>query len=188
MKYLVESVDEKKKIYVSMERSLTHQSVWNGAPFDVFTSEDGENWTKEVARILYQGRCLMLGNRITRTLGSVTKGKRGKALVQSGSAGEVARLRNLICKPIRPVEPKVTAASLGLGDLKSPMTGKILNVLVENGQSVKEGDVLLVIEAMKMENKILAEGTGLVDDIQVSKGAMVNTDDTLLTLKAEKSS
>ena len=55
------------------------------------------------------------------------------------------------------------------------MPGTILSVNVQNGQSVKSGDVLMVLEAMKMENEILAPCDGTVSAVSVQKGATVET-------------
>ena len=61
----------------------------------------------------------------------------------------------------------------------SPMPGTILSVNVTPGQAVKTGDVLLILEAMKMENDIVAPCDGTVKQLLVSKGSTVNTDDIL---------
>lgn len=65
------------------------------------------------------------------------------------------------------------AASNKLGDLKSPMPGMVLKVLVNEGDEVKKGDSLLVLEAMKMENMLKAQGNGLVKSIKVQPGNAV---------------
>ena len=59
--------------------------------------------------------------------------------------------------------------------VKSPMPGNILRIEVSQGQQVKEGDVLMVLEAMKMENEIVATKSGTIAQIAVSKGAVVET-------------
>ena len=71
-----------------------------------------------------------------------------------------------------PAAPAVT----GAGDaVNAPMPGTILKVNVQNGQAVKEGDVLVVLEAMKMENEILAPKNGTITQVLVSKGSTVDT-------------
>ncbi len=64
----------------------------------------------------------------------------------------------------------------------SPMPGTILSVSASVGQSVKAGDVIMVLEAMKMENDIVAPADGVIKQILVSKGSTVNTDDVLAVL------
>lgn len=67
--------------------------------------------------------------------------------------------------------------------IKAPLPGNILNVNVSVGQSIKSGDVLMILEAMKMENEILAPRDGVVATVAVSQGATVGTGDILVTLK-----
>ena len=68
--------------------------------------------------------------------------------------------------------PVVSASDL---KINSPMPGTILNVNVSNGAPVKKGDVLFILEAMKMENEILSPKDGLVTSVHVSKGASVDS-------------
>ncbi len=74
-------------------------------------------------------------------------------------------------------------AVTGAGEpINAPMPGNILKVNVTAGQAVKEGDVLVVLEAMKMENEILAPKNGTVTQVVVSKGATVDTGAPLVVL------
>ncbi len=66
--------------------------------------------------------------------------------------------------------------------VKAPMPGSILAVKASVGQAVKTGDVLVVLEAMKMENDITAPCDGTVKEIVVTKGTTVNTDDVLVVI------
>jgi biotin carboxyl carrier protein len=63
------------------------------------------------------------------------------------------------------------------------MPGTVLDVRVSPGQAVKSGDILIILEAMKMENEIMAPSDGTVDTVPVVKGASVNSGDVLVTLK-----
>ena len=67
--------------------------------------------------------------------------------------------------------------------VKAPLPGTVLDIRVSAGQSVKSGDIMLVLEAMKMENEILAPRDGVVAGVSAVKGASVNTGDILVTLK-----
>ena len=68
-------------------------------------------------------------------------------------------------------------------EIYSPMPGIITKLNVSEGQKVNKGEVLLVLEAMKMENEIMSPRAGVVDTVQVVKGASVNTGDIMLSLK-----
>ena len=66
--------------------------------------------------------------------------------------------------------------------IKSPMPGNIRKILVSQGQQVKEGETLIILEAMKMENEIVATRAGSVAQIAVSKGQVVETDTPLVVI------
>ena len=84
-----------------------------------------------------------------------------------------------VAAPAAPAAAAVTAAG---ETVKAPMPGNILKVNVSAGQAVKEGDVLLVLEAMKMENEIMAPKAGTVAQVLVQKGSTVNTDAPLVVI------
>ena len=65
----------------------------------------------------------------------------------------------------------------------APMPGNIISVNIKEGDSVKKGDVLFILEAMKMENEVMAHRDGKVAEVKVSKGAAVNTDDILAVIQ-----
>lgn len=80
--------------------------------------------------------------------------------------------------------PKAAAAPVPAGaqSVTAPMPGKILSVNVKAGDSVKRGDVLLILEAMKMQNEIMAPADGKVSDIRVSVGQTVATGEAMVVL------
>ncbi|MBQ9250660.1 MAG: biotin/lipoyl-binding protein [Oscillospiraceae bacterium] len=78
--------------------------------------------------------------------------------------------------------PAPAAQSVVGTPVTSPLPGNILSIPVVMGQAVKAGDVLVIIEAMKMENEVAAPCDGVVKQISVSKGAVVATGDTLLVI------
>lgn len=83
-----------------------------------------------------------------------------------------------------PVQASAPAAAgpAAAGSIKAPMPGTVLGVKVSNGQAVRRGDVLLILEAMKMENEICAPGDGTVTQIRVQAGTTVNTGDPMIDL------
>jgi biotin carboxyl carrier protein len=81
------------------------------------------------------------------------------------------------------VAPQQTAPSPGAVSVKSPMPGTVMSFKVSVGQMVKRGDVLLILEAMKMENEIVAPQAGKVAALRVSVSASVNTGDPLVDLE-----
>ena len=80
--------------------------------------------------------------------------------------------------------PSKAAPAGGAGSIKvsSPMPGKILAVKANVGDSVKKGQVILILEAMKMENEVVAPEDGTIASIDVTVGASVESGDTLATL------
>ena len=82
-----------------------------------------------------------------------------------------------------PAAAPAAAAVTGAGEpVNAPMPGTILKVNVANGQAVKEGDVLCILEAMKMENEIMAPKSGTITQVVVSKGAKVDTGAPLVVI------
>ncbi|ERM93349.1 DUF2118 domain-containing protein [Caldanaerobacter subterraneus] len=86
---------------------------------------------------------------------------------------------------VKEVPKQEEKVSTGKGSkvVSAPMPGTILDVKVREGDRVKRGDVLLILEAMKMENEIMAPEDGIVASVNVSKGASVNTGDVLVTME-----
>ena len=80
------------------------------------------------------------------------------------------------------VAPAASAAPADGTQVNAPMPGNIIDVKVSVGDSVSEGDILLILEAMKMENEILAPVSGKVAGVQVAKGAAVNSGDVLVVI------
>ena len=80
-------------------------------------------------------------------------------------------------------EPSAPPAAPANGEkIESPMPGNILSVNVANGQAVKKGDVLMILEAMKMENEIIAPCDGTVASLSVAAGATVESGSLLCVI------
>jgi biotin carboxyl carrier protein len=84
--------------------------------------------------------------------------------------------------PTTPVAPASSANAVGSVKVNSPMPGKILAAKASAGQAVKKGDVVLILEAMKMENEIVAPQDGTVASINVTSGQSVEAGTLLFTL------
>ena len=82
-----------------------------------------------------------------------------------------------------PAPTPAAAAPAGGTTVESPMPGNIWKVLVKEGQQVKEGETLIILEAMKMENEIPAPCDGVVASLHVAEGAAVNGGDILVSIK-----
>ncbi|MDR9769892.1 biotin/lipoyl-containing protein [Acetomicrobium sp.] len=81
-----------------------------------------------------------------------------------------------------PTVPTAPAPPSGGATISAPMPGKILKVLVQPGMQIKKGQNMLILEAMKMENEILAPSDGVVRDVKVKEGDNVNTGDPMVII------
>ena len=81
-----------------------------------------------------------------------------------------------------PAAPAAPAVAVNGEVVPAPLPGAVVAVKVAAGESVKKGQVLVVIEAMKMENEVMAPRDGVVAQVIASKGASVNSGDPLVTL------
>ncbi|HEX5032882.1 MAG TPA: biotin/lipoyl-containing protein [bacterium] len=77
---------------------------------------------------------------------------------------------------------RAAKAGAQAGDLSSPMPGKVIQVLVREGEAVKKGDLLMVLEAMKMEHKVLAPRDGVLGKIHFQAGERVGQDVALMEI------
>jgi len=86
------------------------------------------------------------------------------------------------------VRQQISAESdiAGIQTIRAPIPGEVKKVLVKTGDIVKEGDILLVIEAMKMENSIVSSVTGTVKDIFVREGEVVKLNQALVSLEVKR--
>jgi glutaconyl-CoA/methylmalonyl-CoA decarboxylase subunit gamma len=85
-------------------------------------------------------------------------------------------------QPAAPSAPPAQPTPVGSEVIAAPMPGKVVSIKVKAGQEVREGDLILVLEAMKMENDIFCGRTGRVLEIKVVEGAYVDTGDALVVI------
>lgn len=86
-------------------------------------------------------------------------------------------------QPVAAPQPAAPAASGGAGNVVSPMPGTVLDVKVKEGDAVSVGQVVIILEAMKMETEIVSEVAGSVAAVRVKKGDAVDTDTVLVEVK-----
>ena len=90
--------------------------------------------------------------------------------------------KKLVKSTSNPVPTKATIAAMAGEEVAAPMPGKVLQLKVSEGDSVKDGDTLLILEAMKMENEIIANVSGNIKKINVAANDMVDTGDVLMVI------
>ena len=78
--------------------------------------------------------------------------------------------------------PAAKPVAAGSATISAPMPGKVLEVKVKAGDAVKSGDVLMILEAMKMQNEIMAPADGTISDVRVSAGQTVGTGDVMIVM------
>jgi len=78
--------------------------------------------------------------------------------------------------------PAAAAPATGGTEVKAPLSGSVIDVLVSVGQTINDGDPVMLIEAMKMETEICANASGTVQSIAVKKGDSIQSDQSLMTI------
>ncbi|ECO1159707.1 biotin/lipoyl-binding protein, partial [Salmonella enterica subsp. enterica serovar Heidelberg] len=106
----------------------------------------------------------------------------GKAfVVKVSDGGDISQLATASSAPVQTAAPAAAPAGAGT-PVSAPLAGNIWKVVATEGQTVAEGDVLLILEAMKMETEIRAAQAGTVRGIAVKAGDAVAVGDTLMQL------
>lgn len=103
--------------------------------------------------------------------------EKGEAVIQAEYEAALPQSAPAVAETSAPAQTVAAAApqSAGANSVTAPMPGTINAVKVTSGQQVKKGDVLFILEAMKMENEIYADKDGKVGQVFVQNGASVNT-------------
>jgi len=128
---------------------------------------DGQSYTVEVEELVEKP-----GGNTAGILDKVNAGPAVEEKEASPAFKPAEKEQGEVAKPV--IEGGVTE--------KAPMPGSVLEVKVKEGDKVEEGEVLLVLEAMKMENEIIASQGGTVTKVMVKKGDTVNSEDPLVAL------
>lgn len=110
-------------------------------------------------------------------------GKAYDVAVEEVSGGSAPAAAPVAAAPAAPAAAPAPAPAAGGTAVKAPMPGTILDVKASAGDTVAEGQVLMVLEAMKMENDIVAPKAGTVASVNVKKGDSVNRDDLLASIQ-----
>lgn len=100
----------------------------------------------------------------------------------AGSVPATAPQAPVAAAPAQKAAAPAATGAAGSVKVAAPMPGKILAIKANNGQAVKKGEVIMILEAMKMENEITAPEDGTVASINVGVGDSVESGDTLATL------
>lgn len=103
---------------------------------------------------------------------------------EGGSGASNTAPKKNVAKPAapKPAAPAAPTGAQGAVKVNAPMPGKILSVKVQAGNTVKKGDIIMILEAMKMENEIPAPQDGTIASINVNAGSSVEAGDVLATL------
>lgn len=169
--------DKETKMKIKIQKSKNSESfiieippfvqlshVAPGENFPIFIHHDHQKIEKIQACFLAERSSLLIGHRVIKI--------KSDMFLKNHLSFEVIR-------DVLPIKKQTKSRS---GEVFSPMTGKIVSIFVQNGMSVKESDVLLVIEAMKMENPILAQCDGVVTKLLAEKGKTIAVGDPLFTI------
>jgi biotin carboxyl carrier protein len=108
--------------------------------------------------------------------------QRNQYTVMVGGSRYVVKVQDERARRLAQADRSVRAPAGELA-IKPPIPGMVVRVLVTSGQTVAEGDALVILEAMKMENELRAPRAGVVGDVRVEAGSQVNMGQVLLTLK-----
>ena len=184
MKISVQKNSESKVYQVEIPATVDLNYLSNGELFPVYLLDQKGGSKKVNACLLADRRSFLIENKIVRFNAAFVIKKNEVYRLGIECNGLVTQ-NHVKANIIRPVKPRLTSANLGGCEIKSPMTGKIISILVKNNTKIKEGETLVVIEAMKMENRIVAECDGLITNIKVNPGVSVAAGDLLLSITPE---
>jgi biotin carboxyl carrier protein len=124
----------------------------------------------------------MIGGLTMRKFQVTVNGNTYEVEVEELQGGQSVATTPVVAAPVA-AAPKVSSSAAGSTKVEAPMQGKIVGVKVSEGQSVKEGDVIAILEAMKMENEVVAPKAGTVASVNIATGQTVEAGDLIASLK-----
>lgn len=181
MKIHVQKAKGKEEFIINVPASIDFMHLSKGEFFSLYIQNSLGEIIEEKCTFLADGRSLLIGNKVIRVNNTFIE-KKGEHYRFGIKSHNYIQQKNYLANVVKPVQSRTNLANLLGGEIKSPMTGKIVSVLVSEQSVVKEGDALVIIEAMKMENRIVAECDGIISKIKISKGNSVAVGDFLLYL------
>ncbi|MDW8237496.1 MAG: sodium-extruding oxaloacetate decarboxylase subunit alpha [Aquificaceae bacterium] len=160
---------------VSVQAPSQPQGQKEGIPVEFILTVHGEQYHVQIAgrgEPVAEGRPFFI--RLDGKLEEVLIKPIREVHALPGSYGEIS--------PGVEVHPK-RGRPVGVGDVTSPISGKVVNIKVNVGQEVKEGEVLFIVEAMKMENEVQSPVDGIVEEVLVSVGEVIQPDEVAIRIK-----
>lgn len=164
MKIKIQKNENSKSFVIEIPPVVQLSHVAPGENFPIFIHHDHQKIEKTHACFLAERSSLLIGNQIVKIKDDV--------FLKNHMHFDVIR-------DVAPIKKKTKPRG---GEILSPMTGKIVSLFVKNDMTVNEGDILLIIEAMKMENPILAQCAGVVTKLSAEKGKTIAAGDPLFTI------
>lgn len=104
-------------------------------------------------------------------------------LVEIEKAIKVSKTPTIVRKKLAEPDAKPMTGAGSLKSIKAPLPGSIFKLMVKEGDAVKKGDLLVILEAMKMENNILSEHDGIVKVVKVKEGDTILQNDLLIEIQ-----
>jgi biotin carboxyl carrier protein len=168
---------EKDKFHVIVNGKKYTAQIEDDFDRSILTAVEGFLYQIELDGEPSKGELTALVNNVKRSIG--TKNLFGGKEVISPKISQSLESESRIAPSPGQVTPKTASVQNGI---LAPMPGKVVAVKVDLGEEVKAGDVVLILEAMKMENEIISNRAGKISEVRVKDGDSVDADDVLVVI------